>query len=318
MAVKKIDTDLIVQGYIQPTTIELGNATDTTLSRVSAGVVAIEGSNILTQASIGSTVQAYDADLATVAAINSTTANVIASDGAGWIAKTYAQLKTALGLVKADVGLGNVDNTSDATKNSATATLTNKTLTSPVINTGIELGHATDTTIARVSAGIISVEGVAVPLQSITNTHIAQQIELGHATDTTISRSAAGVIAVEGVVIPSISSTNTLTNKRITKRITTEASSATPTINTDNCDIHKITALAVNITSMTTNLSGTPTDGQMLAIQITGTGARTITWGAGFESSTVTLPSTTIGTNRLDALFIRNTANNTWRCIAVA
>jgi hypothetical protein len=38
-------------------------------------------------------------------------------------------------LVKGDVGLGNVDNTSDATKNAAVATLTNKTLTSPVINT---------------------------------------------------------------------------------------------------------------------------------------------------------------------------------------
>jgi hypothetical protein len=35
---------------------------------------------------------------------------------------------------KADVGLGNVDNTSDATKNAAVATLTNKTLTTPVIN----------------------------------------------------------------------------------------------------------------------------------------------------------------------------------------
>ena len=33
-------------------------------------------------------------------------------------------------LAKSDVGLGNVDNTSDATKNSATATLTNKDLTS--------------------------------------------------------------------------------------------------------------------------------------------------------------------------------------------
>jgi len=45
-------------------------------------------------------------------------------------------------LSKSDVGLGNVDNTSDATKNSATATLTNKTLTSPVINspTGIVKG----------------------------------------------------------------------------------------------------------------------------------------------------------------------------------
>jgi hypothetical protein len=45
-------------------------------------------------------------------------------------------------LTKSDVGLGNVDNTSDATKNSAVATLTNKTLTAPVINspTGIVKG----------------------------------------------------------------------------------------------------------------------------------------------------------------------------------
>jgi hypothetical protein len=36
-------------------------------------------------------------------------------------------------LVKADVGLSNVDNTSDATKNAAVATLTNKTLTTPTL-----------------------------------------------------------------------------------------------------------------------------------------------------------------------------------------
>lgn len=41
---------------------------------------------------------------------------------------TLGNLKNGLGLVKADVGLGNVDNTSDATKNSASATLTNKTI----------------------------------------------------------------------------------------------------------------------------------------------------------------------------------------------
>lgn len=39
-----------------------------------------------------------------------------------------ATLKSDLNLVKGDVGLGNVDNTSDATKNSAAATLTNKTI----------------------------------------------------------------------------------------------------------------------------------------------------------------------------------------------
>jgi hypothetical protein len=41
-------------------------------------------------------------------------------------------------------------------------------------------------------------------------------IELGHATDTTIARSSAGVISVEGVVVPTVSSTSTLTNKTLT------------------------------------------------------------------------------------------------------
>lgn len=41
---------------------------------------------------------------------------------------TSPVINTPTGIVKADVGLGNVDNTSDSTKNSATATLTNKTI----------------------------------------------------------------------------------------------------------------------------------------------------------------------------------------------
>lgn len=48
---------------------------------------------------------------------------------------TSPSITTPTGIVKGDVGLGNVDNTSDATKNAAVATLTNKTLTSPTINT---------------------------------------------------------------------------------------------------------------------------------------------------------------------------------------
>ena len=50
---------------------------------------------------------------------------------------------TVTGITKAMVGLGNVDNTSDATKNSATATLTNKTITAPVISTISNTGTLT-------------------------------------------------------------------------------------------------------------------------------------------------------------------------------
>ena len=46
---------------------------------------------------------------------------------------------------------------------------------------------------------------------------VSGEIELGHATDTSISRSSAGVIAVEGVVVPTVSSTSTLTNKTLTE-----------------------------------------------------------------------------------------------------
>lgn len=108
--------------------------------------------------------------------------------------------------------------------------------------------------------------------------------------------------------------TATLTNKRITKRVTTEASNATPTINTDNVDMHVITALAVNITSFT--MTGTPTNGQTLWIAITGTAARTIAWGASFEASTTSLPTTTVTTNRLDVGFVWNAATSKWRCVA--
>ncbi len=47
---------------------------------------------------------------------------------------TSPVINTPTGIVKGDIGLGNVDNTSDATKNAATATLTNKTLTKPIVD----------------------------------------------------------------------------------------------------------------------------------------------------------------------------------------
>lgn len=115
-------------------------------------------------------------------------------------------------------------------------------------------------------------------------------------------------------------STGTFTNKRITRRDNVVAQSATPTINSDTTDHVHITGLAQAVTSMTTNLSGTPVAGDTLWIDITDDGtARAITWGTSFESSgTVTLPSTTVISTRLDIGFVWNEATSKWRCIAVA
>jgi hypothetical protein len=123
----------------------------------------------------------------------------------------------------------------------------------------------------------------------------------------------ANLKATVGTYIASL--TQTLTNKRITLRVGTTTSHATPTINTDNVDIFRITAQAEAITSMTTNLSGTPTDGQGLIIQITGTAARAITWGASFEASTVALPTTTVTTAMLTVGFVWNSVTSKWRCV---
>lgn len=74
--------------------------------------------------------------------------------------------------------------------------------TSTALGVGsIELGHASDTTLSRSSAGVLAVEGTTVSMNSTSATHTAGTIELGAASDTTLSRSAAGVIAVEGVAV---------------------------------------------------------------------------------------------------------------------
>jgi len=57
-------------------------------------------------------------------------------------------------------------------------------------------------------------------------------IELGHASDTTLSRSSAGVLAVEGVVVPTVSSTSTLTNKTLTSPILTTPNIGVPSFAT--------------------------------------------------------------------------------------
>lgn len=120
--------------------------------------------------------------------------------------------------------------------------------------------------------------------------------------------------------LSTLAGTETLTNKRITKRCPTVTQAAEPAINTDVTDVAHITGLAQAITSMTTNLTGTPVQGDTLRIDITDDGtARAITWGAKFESSgNVTLPTTTVLGVRLDVGFFWNTVTSKWRCVAVA
>lgn len=93
---------------------------------------------------------------------------------------------------------------------SDTQTLTNKTLTSPTLTTP-DLGTPSALTLTSATglpiSGLISSTSTALGLGSI---------ELGHATDTTLARDSAGVISIEGVPIVTTTATQTLTNKTLT------------------------------------------------------------------------------------------------------
>ena len=111
----------------------------------------------------------------------------------------------------------------------------------------------------------------------------------------------------------------TLGGKRIIPRTTgNTGGGATPAISTDDNDMYFLLGQAVNITNMSTNLSGSPQHGEGFVIQITGTTSITINWGSAFEASTVALPTTTSGTNMLTVAFLYNGATSKWRCVGVA
>ena len=115
-----------------------------------------------------------------------------------------------------------------------------------------------------------------------------------------------------------LTATDTLTNKRITRRtLAYTANAATPAVDTDNYDFVDMTGQTTAITNMSTNLTGTPVNGDLLQIAITGS-ATAISWGTSFEASTVSLPTVTVLTNRLDNFFAWNPVTSKWRIYASA
>ena len=220
--------------------------------------------------------------------------------------------------------------------------MTNVTGTAAGLTAGSATTASTVTTNANLTGPITS-SGNATSIASQTGTGTKFVVDtsptlvtpvLGVATATSINKltltqpaTSAVLTITDGVTatLPSTdtyvgrATTDTLTNKRITKRVTTITSHATPTVNTDNCDVVTITAQGEAITSMTTNLSGTPTNFQTLIFRILddGTG-RAITWGASFEPRGVALPTTTTASKLLTVGFIYDTVDSIWGCVASA
>lgn len=110
-------------------------------------------------------------------------------------------------------------------------------------------------------------------------------------------------------------STQTMTNKRITKRVVSTASSATPTPDADITDVYVLTALAAAAAFATP--SGTPTDGQALIIRILDNGtARALTWNAIYREGDIPLPTTTVVSQTMYLGFLYNDADSKWDLVA--
>lgn len=149
----------------QFTALNVGNDSDTTLTRVSAGVLAVEGVTLLTTA----TGQAVNAILTAFAGLTLGTNQMFYVDAAGAILlSTLSAFSRGLldngtqGSWQTDLGLGTGNSPQFA---------------------GINVGAPTDTTITRVSAGLIAVEGSNVLMASNVGTIVlgvgAAQLPVG-------------------------------------------------------------------------------------------------------------------------------------------
>jgi len=100
-------------------------------------------------------------------------------------------------------------------------------------------------------------------------------------------------------------------------KVTTTASSATPTPDADASTIFTVTALAAN--AVFAAPTGTPVDGQDLLIRIKDNATpRTLGWNAIYRAGTdFALPTTTVASETIYVQFIYNAADATWDAIGL-
>ncbi len=164
-------------------------------------------------------------------------------------------------------------------------------------------------------AGLVSSTSTALGVGSL---------ELGDASDTTLTRVSGGIMAVEGKTVATLSGVETFTNTQTFQQIVFTNNAITASGNAATVPITSRLNTVTNNSAATLTITMTTASavaGQMSVVRILdASGAtQTITW-VGTENSTVTAPTTSNGSTTLPLTvgFMYNSATSAWRCVAAA
>ena len=194
-----------------------------------------------------------------------------------------------------------------------TGTWTSLTMVTPVLGTPTSgtLTNCTGLPVAGITASTSTALGVG-------------SIELGNASDTTIARVSAGVISVEGSTVGMLPTAQTWTAQNkfnnivdVNNAITASGNAATVPVTYRLSTVTNNSAATLTITMTTTSA----VDGQLTMVRILDFSAvaQTIAW-VNTENSTQTAPVTSNGSTTLPLTvgFQYNGGTSKWRCIASA
>lgn len=192
--------------------------------------------------------------------------------------------------------------TSDITVTAAAGTLTGTTLNATVVTSSL-------TAVGTITSGTWNGTTIAVARGGTGATTLTGILKGNGTSAFTAATAETDYVTPTG--------TGTLSSKRITPRVTTIASSATPTPDGNASDLFTVTALAAG--AVFAAPTGTPVNGQALIIRIKDNGtARTLGWNAIYRAVGITLPTTTVLGKTLYLGMIYNSADAKWDVIGLS
>jgi microcystin-dependent protein len=194
-------------------------------------------------------------------------------------------------VTQAQVGLANVDNTSDLTKNSAVATLTNKTLTSPVINTpsglvkgDVGLSNVDNTSDAtkNSAAATLTNKTLTSPVISTPSGLVKGDVGLNNVDNTSDATKNSAAVTLTNKIIQQIRTAEEIDSSTTgASQTLTSGSSLLRLTNASLTSVEGITAGAINKQLVIINSTGASID----FLNNTGTAANRIITGTGASLS---------------------------------